>query len=142
MNTPILPAIGDLVGRVLLAFLFIMEALSKISNYDLAAKYTAAFGVPTQLLPLAIAVELLGGAMIAFGWHTRLASLALAAFCLAAAVIFHTRFGDRNQLIHFEKDLALAGAFLVLAARGAGRLSLDRLGAHDSRPSKSAVSDP
>jgi putative oxidoreductase len=51
----------------------------------------------------------------------------LAAFCAAAAVIFHTKFGDRNQLLHFEKDLALAGAFLILCAHGAGRYSIDAM---------------
>ena len=120
-----LTAAGDLVGRALLASLFVLEALSKLGAYELAAKYTAAFGVPAQLLPLAIVVELAGGAMIALGWHTRIAALALAAFCLATALIFHTKFGDRNQLIHFEKDVALAGAFLILGVRGAGRLSFD-----------------
>jgi putative oxidoreductase len=86
-----------------------------------------AYGVPALLLPLALAVELGAGLMIAFGYATRLAALALAGFCLLAALVFHTGFGERNQLLHFEKDLALAGAFLVLAARGAGAFSLDAL---------------
>jgi putative oxidoreductase len=123
-----LSAVGDLIGRILLASLFILEAVSKIETYEMAARYTAAFGVPAQLLPFAIALELGGGLMIALGWRTRWAALALAVFCAAAALIFHTNFAERNQVIHFEKDLALAGAFLILAARGAGRLSLDRRG--------------
>ena len=78
-------------------------------------------------MPLAIAIELGAGLLIALGYSTRLAALALAGFCLLAAFVFHTSFGDRNQLLHFTKDLALAGAFLILSARGAGALSLDAL---------------
>ena len=128
MNAQGLSSLGDLAGRVLLASLFVIEALSKLSAYELAGKYMTAFGLPAQLLPLAITIELAGGVMVALGWRTRIAAMMLAVFCLAAAVIFHNKFDDRNQLIHFEKDMALAGAFLILAARGAGRLSLDRRG--------------
>ena len=124
MKTSSLSDIGDLFGRLLLASLFVSEAVSKLAAYGLATRYMAAFGVPAFLLPAAIVVELLGGLMIALGWQTRIAAAALAVFCLAAAAIFHTKFADHNQLIHFQKDLALAGAFLIVAARGAGPLSV------------------
>jgi putative oxidoreductase len=127
VNRDTLLSAGELAGRVLLALLFVLEGVSKLNGYSAAASYTAAFGLPAQLLPLAIAVELGGGVLVALGWQTRIVSLALAAFCVAAALVFHTKFADRNQLIHFEKDVALAGAFLVLAARGAGRFSFDYL---------------
>ena len=117
---PALVAATELVGRLLLAFLFLHEAWNKLSAFGAAGAYMEAYGVPAPLLPLAIAVESGAGLMIAFGYATRLAALALAGFCLLAALVFHT-----SQLLHFEKDLALAGAFLVLAARGAGALSLD-----------------
>jgi putative oxidoreductase len=120
------PAI-ELAGRVLLASLFVLEALSKLNAYDAAQGYMRAFGLPGQILPLVIAVELGGGVLILLGWQTRVAAFMLAAFCAAAAVIFHTKFGDRNQLLHFEKDLALAGAFLILCAHGAGRYSIDAM---------------
>jgi putative oxidoreductase len=91
-----------------------------------------AFGVPGQLLPLAIAVELGGGLLILVGYQTRLAALLLAGFCVATAVLFHTKLGDRNQLLHFEKDLAIAGGFLVLFARGGGAWALDAIRAQKS----------
>ena len=75
-----------------------------------------AFGVPDELLPFAIAVELGCGVLILCGYQTRAAALVLAAFCLATAVLFHRNLGDRNQLLHFEKDLAIAGGLLVLFA--------------------------
>lgn len=118
---------AELAGRALLGLLFVLEGFGKLSAYGAAAGYMTAFGVPAQLLPAAIALELGAGLLVIIGWHARLAALGLMVFCAVAAAVFHTRFGDRNQLIHFEKDLALAGAFLLLWARGAGPLSLDRL---------------
>ncbi len=116
---------GELIGRALLSLLFILEGFSKISEYAGAERYMAAFGLPPQLLPAAIAVELGAGLLVMIGWHTRWASLGLAVFCIVVAFVFHTKFGDRNQLLHFEKGIALGGAFLVVWARGAGRLSID-----------------
>ena len=120
-----LVSIGELVGRVLLGLLFVLEAAMKLASYADAARYTAAYGVPAQLLPAAIALELVAGTMIIAGWGTRIAALALSVFCFVVAFIFHTKFSDQNQLIHFQKDIALAGAFLVVWARGAGALSVD-----------------
>jgi putative oxidoreductase len=121
-----LAAAGLTVGRLLLAALFILEGWSKIRGYQAAADYMDRYGVPGVLLPAVIALELGGGLMIALGWRTRLAAFALAAFCVAAAVIFHNQFLDRSHLLHFEKDLAIAGGLLVLAVAGAGRWSIDR----------------
>ena len=120
-------AAAALVGRLLLAAIFLHEAWSKFAAYPAALAYMQAFGLPGQLLPLAIAVELGCGLLILFGYHTRAAALVLAGFCLVTAVLVHGKFGDRNQLLHFEKDLAIAGGFLVLFAHGAGAWSLDAL---------------
>ena len=92
-----------------------------------ALAYMQAYGVPGPFLPLAIAVELGCGLLILCGYHTRAAALLLAGFCLATAILFHGKFGDRNQLLHFEKDLAIAGGLLVLFAHGAGAWALDAL---------------
>lgn len=118
-------AAGLLLGRCLLAALFLHEGLAKLMNYDGAVRYTESFGLPGFSLAPAIALELAGGLAILTGFATRLAGLALAGFCVVAAVIFHTKFGDRNQLLHFEKDLAIAGGFLILALRGPGKWALD-----------------
>jgi putative oxidoreductase len=116
-----------LAGRVLLAAIFLHEAWSKVTGYAAALAYMNAYGVPGLLLPPAIAVELVGGLLILLGFYTRAAALMLTAFCVATAVLFHTKLGDRNQLLHFEKDLAIAGGFLVLFARGGGAWALDAL---------------
>jgi putative oxidoreductase len=124
-----LGATGLAVGRVLLAALFILEGWSKIRGYQAAADYMDRYGVPGVLLPAVIALELGAGLMLVVGWRTRLAAIALAGFCIAAAVLFHNQLLDRGHLLHFEKDLAIAGGLLVLAVAGAGRWSVDgRLG--------------
>jgi putative oxidoreductase len=84
------------------------------------------FGIPAQLLPAVIVLELGGGLLIAAGALTRLVAPAFAIFCALTAALFHTRFADGNQLLHFQKDLAIAGGFLVLAVSGPGYLSADR----------------
>ena len=116
---------GDLAGRLLLAQLFLIEAALKLGDYSATVAYMTHYGLPTILLWPAIVVELGGGLLIALGWQTRFAALALCGFCLMTAVIFHENLADRGQVIHFQKDIALAGAFLILCVRGAGRLSLD-----------------
>jgi putative oxidoreductase len=118
-------AAAALAGRLLLAALFLHEAWAKLTGYAGALAYMQAFGVPGQLLPFAIAAELACGLLILLGYQTRAAALLLAGFCVATAVLFHGKLSDRNQLLHFEKDLAIAGGFLVLFARGAGAWALD-----------------
>jgi putative oxidoreductase len=116
-----------LVGRLLLAALFLHEAWSKLAGYSAAIAYAQAFGVPAALMPLAIATEAGCAILILLGYHARAAALILAAFCMATAVIFHSKLASRNELLHFEKDLAIAGGLLLLFARGAGGWALDAL---------------
>lgn len=120
-----LRTIAVLIGRVLLAAIFIISGLSKIGNYTGTAAYMASAGVPGILLPLVILLEVGGGLALVLGWRTRLAAVALAAFSLVAAFLFHNHWQDQTQLIMFLKNLAIAGGFLVLAAGGPGPLSLD-----------------
>ena len=117
-------AAGLAIGRLLLAGLFILEGLSKLRGYDPAIAYMQRYDVPAVLLPAVIALELVGGVMIAIGWRARLAAAALAVFCVLAAALFHFNFADRNQLLHFEKDLAIAGGLLLLAITGPGPWSV------------------
>ena len=125
-----------LLGRFLLSTLFLHEAWSKVTGYSMTIAYMQAFGVPAQLLPLAIAFELGCGLLILFGYQTRIAALLLAGFCVTTAALFHTRVADRNQLLHFEKDLAIAGGFLLVFAQGSGSWSIDALRMRkDRRPS-------
>ena len=130
MASPVMAA-AALVGRLLLAAIFLHEAWSKLTGYSAALTYMQAFGVPRQLLPLAIAAELGCGILILGGYHTRAAALLLAGFCLATAVLFHTKFGDRQILLEMQELIAIAGGLLVLFAHGGGAWALDAL-----RPSR------
>jgi putative oxidoreductase len=117
---------GLLAGRLLLALIFVHEGWSLIGSYGGSAAYMQKFGVPGILLPPVIALELGGGLLIAAGVLTRLVAVAFAVFCVLTAILFHWQFADRNQLLHFEKDLAMAGGFFVLAISGPGRWAADR----------------
>ena len=77
-------------------------------------------------ISLVILMQFGAGLMVGSGWHARLGSLALGLFCLATAFLFHSNLSARNELLHFEKDLAIAGGMFVLTAVGAGSLTIDR----------------
>lgn len=116
---------SSVVARVLLAQIFIMAGISKITGYAGTQGYMDMMGVPGILLPLVIILELGGGLAILVGWQTRLTAYALGGFTIIAAFIFHSNFADQMQMIMFMKNLALAGGFLLLAEYGAGAYSLD-----------------
>ena len=66
------------------------------------------------------------GITLLIGWQARWSALILAIWCVATAMVAHDHPDDRNQMIHFMKNICMAGGFLQLFAFGAGRLSLDR----------------
>jgi len=113
-------------GRVLLAVLFLLAGIGKLGAYAATGAYMSAFGVPSSLLPVVIATEVLGALAILLGWKARVAGFLLAGYCLLTASIFHHNLADQAQLIHFFKDLAISGGLLLLVVNGAGPLSLDR----------------
>ncbi len=113
------------VGRVLIAIIFIMSGLSKITGYAGTQGYMEAMGVPGAVLPIVILLEVTGGIAIIVGWQTRLTALALAGFSVISAILFHANFGDQTQMIMFMKNIAIAGGFLFLVANGPGAYALD-----------------
>jgi putative oxidoreductase len=121
-----LAGVTEITGRILLASLFLLSALSKLGAYSATAAYMSAFGVPAALLPVVIATEGLGALAIILGWRTRIAAGVLAGFSVLAAVKFHSNFADQIQMIMFLKNISIAGGFLLLVANGAGPLSIDR----------------
>lgn len=115
----------EFLGRLALGGMFLYFGIDKIGAYAATQGYMARFGVPGVLAPAVIAFEIAAGLLVMIGWHTRLAALALAAFCIASALVFHMGWGARIEFIQFWKNMALAGAFLMLAANGPGGWSLD-----------------
>lgn len=115
------------LGRLLLILVFLVSGFGKLAAPAATKGYIAGMGLPFPELAywLAIAMELGVGALFLVGFQTRLAAAALALFSIATALAFHHNFADQNQLIHFMKNLAIAGGFLQVAAFGGGAYSLD-----------------
>lgn len=120
-----LQAFSALLGRLFLAMIFIQSGLSKMSDYAATQGYMDAMGVSSALLPLVIALEVLGGIAIVIGFKARLVALAMAGFSLLSALLFHTNFSDQTQTIMLMKNIAIAGGFLMIVAHGAGSYALD-----------------
>ena len=116
----------NLVGRILLAHIFLMAGINKITGYSGTQGYMEGMGVPGMLLPLVILLEIGGALALIVGWQTRWAAYALALFSIVAAIIFHSNLSEQIQMILFMKNWALAWGLLVLAANGAGAFSLDQ----------------
>jgi putative oxidoreductase len=122
-----------LIGRILIAALFIPAGFGKIGGFAGVVGYISAVGLPLPQLGAAIAiiVELGLGLLLLVGYKTRIVSIVLAVFPVATAVLFHNYWGmpaDKayvNQLMFF-KNIAIAGGLLAIAAFGAGRFSIDK----------------
>lgn len=120
-----------LLGRILLAFLFVPAGFSKIAGFSGTVGYATAMGLPLPTIGVAAAlvIELVGGLMLLVGFGTRIAALALALFTVVAAIFFHAYWAlpadqAMMQQIMFNKNIAITGGLLA-AAFGAGSLSLD-----------------
>lgn len=121
-----------LLGRIMLAILFITSGFGKIGGFEGTAGYIASKGLPmaSVVAALTIVIELGGGLAILFGFFTRWVALALAVFTVLAGLIFHAYWAVppeqvMNVQIHFWKNISIAGGFLILAAFGPGGISLD-----------------
>jgi putative oxidoreductase len=116
-----------LTGRLLLALIFLHESITLIRDFTVVSAFMAKVGVPAVILLATIALQLGAGLMVAFGFQARVGALSLGLFCLATAFLFHSNFANTNELLHFEKDLAMAGGLFVLTIKGAGAWSVDAL---------------
>ncbi len=124
---------GPLFGRVLIALIFVLSGVSKITGFDGTVGYIASKHLPFPALAAvaAIVVELGGGLLLMLGWRARLSAAAMALFTIAAAVLFHDFWAAapdaaQNQMIHFMKNLSMAGGLLMVVVHGSGPLSVDR----------------
>lgn len=121
-----------LIGRIMLAWLFIPAGFGKIAGFSGSVGYAASVGLPLPEVGVAIGlvIELVGGILLLIGWMTRPAALALALFTLVACFFFHAYWNlpadqAMMQQLMFNKNIAITGGLLAFAAFGAGRLSLD-----------------
>jgi len=116
-----------LIGRLMIGLPFAMSGFSKLTAYRATTSMISAAGLPWPAVAFAVAVaiELGGGLVLIAGYRARAVAAILALFSLATAVTFHANFADQNQMIHFLKNVMLAGGLLQIVAFGAGRFSLD-----------------
>ena len=121
-----------LVGRILIALLFIPAGFGKISGFAGTVGYATSVGMPMPTVAVAVGllIELLGGLALLFGSGTRIAALALAVFTLAASFFFHAYWAlpadqQMMQQLLFFKNVAVTGGLLAFAAFGAGAWSVD-----------------
>ena len=115
-----------ILARILIALIFILSGASKIANFDGTVGYIASKGLPLASIAaiMAIIVELGGGLMLVFGYRARIAASLLAGFSVVGGFILHNLWGMpademQNQMIHFMKNLALAGGLLMVVVHGA-----------------------
>ncbi len=118
----------SLLGRLMMSAIFIQSGIGKAMAPAATMAFFAKDGVvmPGAAYALALVVEIAGGVLFLIGWRARLTALVLAAWCVLTAMIAHYHPGNRDQMIHFMKNICMAGGFLQVVAYGAGRLSLDR----------------
>ena len=115
----------DVLGRIFLSTLFLIEGTNKIFNYEETIQYMENFGVPGYLAIPAIILEILFPLLLIIGYQTKIAALVMMIFTIVVAIIFHTNFDDQMQFITFFKDIAIAGGFIIIFVNGAGKFSVD-----------------
>ncbi|MFM0470588.1 DoxX family protein [Paraburkholderia strydomiana] len=116
-----------LIGRVLLAAIFLVSGFSKLMAPGVTIGYIASLGLPAPILGYigSMALELAASVLLIVGYRTRLVAALLAAYPIVTALIFHHALGDQNQMFHFLKNLAMSGGLLQVVAFGAGAYSFD-----------------
>jgi putative oxidoreductase len=112
-----------LVGRILIAALFLAGAVQKALDPTAAQTLLADRGLPVWLVWPALGFNLMAGLALVFGIAVRPVALLLAGYS-AATSVFHLIPGDPWQMSIFVKNWTIAGGCLVLAAHGAGRFAL------------------
>ena len=127
---------GPVVGRILIALIFLLSGFGKLTGFAGTAGYMAS-KMPVSgtlidlLLVITIIIELGGGIALVLGWKARLAALVLFLWMIPVTLIFHNFWGvpadqAMNQQIHFLKNLAIMGGMLMIMANGPGPLSVDK----------------
>jgi putative oxidoreductase len=122
----------NLIGRLLIAALFLPAGLAKLSGFEGAVGYITSVGLPLPAVAAAAAltVEILGSVALILGFQTRVAAVVLGVFTMVASFFFHAFWAAAPeqafvQQLLFFKNIAVIGGLLVLASSGAGAWSLD-----------------
>jgi len=122
-----------LIGRILIAYLFIPAGIGKLMGFSGTVGYITSVGLPLPEVGavIAIIVELGLGIALLLGFRTRWTAIVMAIFSIATALFFHKYWSAPDamkmmQQINFNKNIAIAGGLLALAAFGPGRFGIDK----------------
>jgi putative oxidoreductase len=124
---PSIKAYWPALARLLMASLFIWDGIVQLRNPGGTAKYFASVHIPFPEISvwISIVIHLLGGLAVLVGFKTRWAAAVLCLVCLGTAFGVHLPIADTNNMLHFYKNLAMAGGFLYMIDYGAGAISID-----------------
>jgi len=135
--------IGALIGRILLAVIFVLSGLNKVMNPRMTMGYMAHAGVAGVLvgpgLTLSVLVELGCGLLLMIGYQARWAALIIFLWFIPVTIMFHViphyqaiaahqAMVAMQQQINYMKNLSIMGGLLLLASHGPGAISLDGRG--------------
>ena len=115
----------DLLGRIFISLLFLLNGYFKIINFDGTLEWMESYGVPGIFLTPAIILEIAAPLMVIIGYKTKISAALLSVFCLTTALVFHTDFANQVQISSFLKNIGLAGGFLFIVVNGPKRFSID-----------------
>lgn len=124
---------APLVGRIMVAAIFLWSGIGKIGGFAGTAGYMASIGVPLAELALVVTIVVEVGAalMLILGWQARLGAAALLLWMIPVTLIFHAFWAvpadqAQMQMIQFFKNVGLMGAMLLIIGFGAGPYSVER----------------
>ena len=121
-------SIAALAGRILIAVIFLLSGIDKVTHYAQTLGYMTKAGLPfpEALLIISIVVEIGCALALIVGWKTRVAAVGLVIWMIPVTLVFHNPAAGQEAMIHFMKNVAITGGLLMLFAFGPGALSLGR----------------
>ena len=116
----------NLVGRVLIALLFLGGAVQKFGDPAPVMQMIRSIGLPGALVwPVAV-FDLVAAFGLIFGPGVRVWALVLALYCILTSYFHWQLRADPWQVTIVVKNWSIAGGLLILAAEGPGRWVLRR----------------
>ena len=118
--------VGTLVGRILMALIFVLSGIGKFANPAMMAAFMKMNGVPMvqPLLYLSAIIEVGGGVLLLIGFQHRWIALLLFLFLIPVTIMMHLIPGGQMNQVEVMKNLAIMGGLLIVATRGAGAYSV------------------
>lgn len=136
--------IADLIGRILIAFIFLFEAYDSLQFFQQTKGTMESYGItwqPDLLLTATIFVLFLGGTLILIGYRASFGAFLVLLYWVPVTFIVHSFWNDppamhRAESINFMKNMAIVGGVIMVWVNGSGRFSIKRLFATARVPRK------